>query len=176
MTDKEKELDVILRRFAGFIRFHLHKYSPGRFGLDADDLVQEIRIKIWKVLETETNISCPASYIKKIIDSTVIDHIRKIKREENVYNYEVERKASDLKALYAPSSSARRELKDLIERAADRLIHSRKRVVKLFLLNMSVEDIADYFQWSKDKTRNLLYRGLSDLRKILRQWTGSDDD
>jgi DNA-directed RNA polymerase specialized sigma24 family protein len=34
---------------------------------------------------------------------------------------------------------------------------------------MSIEEIALYFNWSKDKTRNLLYRGLSDLKKILKE-------
>jgi len=49
------------------------------------------------------------------------------------------------------------------------LIESRRRAVKLFLLNMTIEEIAIYLQWSKDKTRNLLYRGLSDLKKTLKE-------
>ena len=155
---------------------HLHKFYPNRFGLDSEDLYQEVRIKIWKVLRSEKDIKCLASYIKKIIDSTVIDQIRKIKREENVYNYELERKTSELKALYSNKSLADKELKDLVTRAADSLIESRRRVVKLFLLNMSIEEIADAFQWSRDKTRNLLYRGLADLKKKIKTWTGYDID
>jgi DNA-directed RNA polymerase specialized sigma24 family protein len=34
---------------------------------------------------------------------------------------------------------------------------------------MTIEEIAIYFKWTRDKTRNLLYRGLSDLKKILRE-------
>jgi DNA-directed RNA polymerase specialized sigma24 family protein len=34
---------------------------------------------------------------------------------------------------------------------------------------MTIEEISAYFNWSKDKTRNLLYRGLSDLKKILKK-------
>lgn len=176
MTDREAELEAILRKFAGFIRMHLHKFSPNRFGLDSEDLYQEVRIKIWKVLRNEKEIKCLASYVKKIVDSTVIDQIRKIKREENVYNYELERKTSELKSIYANTFGAGRELKELVARAADSLIDSRKRVVKLFLLNLSIEEIADYCQWSRDKTRNLLYRGLSDLRKKIKDWTKSDAD
>ncbi|MBM3297097.1 MAG: sigma-70 family RNA polymerase sigma factor [Candidatus Aminicenantes bacterium] len=176
MTDTEAELDRILRKFAGFIRLHLHKFNPRRFGLDDEDLTQEVRIKIWKVLRSEKEIKCPASYIKKIIDSTVIDQIRKIKREENVYNYELERKTSELREVYANRSAAGKELRNLVERAAESLIDSRKRVVKLFLMNMTIEEIAEYFRWSRDKTRNLLYRGLSDLRKKIKDWTEPDAD
>jgi len=176
MNDKEAELERILRHFAGFIRLHLHKFAPNRFGLDSEDLYQEIRIKIWKVLTAEKEIKCLASYVRKIIDSTVIDQLRKIKREENVYNYELERKTSELKSVYSPVSSRGKELKDLVARAADSLIDSRRRVVKLYLSNMSIEEIADSYQWSRDKTRNLLYRGLSDLKKIIHNWTKADAD
>jgi RNA polymerase sigma-70 factor (ECF subfamily) len=56
-----------------------------------------------------------------------------------------------------------------VGKAVDGLIESRRRVVKLYLLNMSIEEISLYFHWSKDKTRNLLYRGLNDLKKILKE-------
>ncbi|MBN2199170.1 MAG: RNA polymerase sigma factor [Candidatus Aminicenantes bacterium] len=176
MNDREAELDRILRQFAGFIRLHLHKFAPQRFGLDSEDLYQEVRIKIWKVLRSEKEIKCLTSYIRKIVDSTVIDQLRKLRREENVYNYELERKTAELKSIYANSFSRGKEFKDLVARAAESLIDTRKKVVKLFLLNMSIEEIADVFQWSRDKTRNLLYRGLSDLRKILNDWTKADAD
>ena len=61
------------------------------------------------------------------------------------------------------------DLKDLVGRAVNGLIESRRKVVQLYLLNMSIEEISLYFHWSKDKTRNLLYRGLCDLKKILKE-------
>jgi len=51
-------------------------------------------------------------------------------------------------------------------KAADRLLDSRKTVVKLYLLNMSLPEISDYLNYSQAKTRNLLYRGLEDLKKF----------
>jgi len=59
-------------------------------------------------------------------------------------------------------------LMKVIGEAADSLMDSRRQAVKLFLLNMSVEEIAVSLDWSQDKARNLLYRGLSDMRKILK--------
>jgi DNA-directed RNA polymerase specialized sigma24 family protein len=37
------------------------------------------------------------------------------------------------------------------------------------MMNFSIEEISDHFRWSQHKTRNLLYRGLADLRKILKE-------
>ena len=60
------------------------------------------------------------------------------------------------------------EFKRIVDSALESLIDSRRKVVKLFLLNMTIEEISIFFNWSKNKTRNLLYRGLADLKKILK--------
>jgi RNA polymerase sigma-70 factor (ECF subfamily) len=174
--EKEKEFENILHKFTGFIRIHLLKFYPYRYGLDTDDLFQEIKIKIWKILQNEKKINNLASYIKKIIDSTVIDQIRKIKREENFFSAELGKKASELKTKYQDNPIQENELKELIGQAVDSLIETRKKAVKLFLLNMSIEEIAEFYNWSRDKTRNLLYRGLTDLKNKLKDMIEIDEN
>ncbi len=174
--EKEEKFEEIIYKFAGFIRIQLLKFYPNRYGLDLDDLVQEIKIKIWKILKNEKKITNLTSYIKKIIDSTVIDHIRKIKRENNIFSIESEKRASELRTKYIDNPMHDSELKELIGKAVESLIETRKRAVKLFLLNMSIEEIADYYGWSRDKTRNLLYRGLADLKNKLKEMIEIDED
>jgi len=48
-------------------------------------------------------------------------------------------------------------------------MESRKTVVKLYLLNMNLSEISAYLNYSQAKTRNLLYRGLSDLKEVLKE-------
>jgi len=174
--EKEKEFENIIFKFAGFIRIHLLKFYPYRYGLDIDDLVQEIKIKIWKILINEKKITNLSSYIRKIIDSTVIDHIRKIKREDNIFSIESDKRASELKNKYIDNPIQDNELKDLIGHAVESLIETRKRAVKLFLLDMSIDEIAEYYNWSRDKTRNLLYRGLADLKSRVKELIEIDED
>jgi RNA polymerase sigma factor (sigma-70 family) len=168
--DKDRELAAILDRFSGYIRANILKYNPRKFGIEIDDVLQDVKIRIWKILRCEKKIAHYSSYIKKIVNSSVIDQFRKLKREEGVYLFEKNRKIAESRqgspgaALYAEM-----DLKDLVGKAVDGLIESRRRVVKLYLLNMSIEEISLYFNWSKDKTRNLLYRGLNDLKKILKE-------
>jgi RNA polymerase sigma factor (sigma-70 family) len=163
---KDEEFEILLNRFADFIRVHIQKYNPHKYGLDPDDISQDVRIKIWKVLNTEKNITNYSSYIKKIVNSSVIDQLRKLRREEGIFNHE--KQVAERELAYSIELSRFRALEETVGKAVDSLIETRRQVVKLYLLNLSIQEIAGYLNWSTDKTRNLLYRGLSDLKKILK--------
>jgi RNA polymerase sigma factor (sigma-70 family) len=167
--DKDDEFKALLNRFAVLIKIQINKFNPQKFGLDPEDVSQEIKIKIWKILHDEKEIKNYPSYIRKIINSSVIDLLRKWKREENIFIYEQQRKVSETKKDYSTELSKEDSLRETIGEAIKLLIESRRKVVKLFLLGMTIEEISAYFNWSKDKTRNLLYRGLADLKKILKK-------
>lgn len=146
----------------------VRKCGVGRIGVDIDDVLQEIRIKLWKTLRNEKNIHYYASYIKKIVDTSVIDFFRKFKREEGVYLYEKSlRIAEHARGYDADYVYEDIDVKDIVGMAVDRLIPSRRTIVRLYLLNMTIDEIALHYRFSLSKTRNLLYRGLKDLRKIL---------
>jgi len=163
------EFKTIIEQFSKFIRIHIQKFSPQRKGIDPDDILQEVKIKIWNVLNNEKNIDNYASYIKKIVNSSVIDHLRKIRREERVFSLEIQRKIAERRSAYNKERIDIEECRNILGQAVDSLLYSRRKVVKLYLLNMTLKEIAEFFGWSQHKTRNLLYRGLSDLKKILRE-------
>jgi len=165
---KDDELRSILERFSGLIRVHIIKFNPQRFGLDPDDISQEIRIKIWRLLHHEKNIRNYPSYIKKIVNSSVIDVLRKWKRDEGIMLLEKQKKVSEIKRDYPASLSLEENLRDTVAQAVDSLIESRRKVVRLYLLDMTIEEISAFYNWSTNKTRNLLYRGLADLKSILK--------
>ncbi len=165
---KEDELKSILDRFSGLIKVHIIKFNPQRFGLDPDDISQEIRIKIWRLLHYEKNIKNYASYIKKIVNSSVIDLLRKCKRDEGIVFSERQKRVSEIKGIYPAVIPLEEVLRDRVAQAVDSLIESRRNVVRLHLLDMTIEEISAFYGWSTNKTRNLLYRGLADLKRILK--------
>lgn len=169
--DEEKliTLEAVLERFSRFIQAHIQKYNPQKNGIDPDDIFQEIKIKIWKILRNEKKIKNYSSYIKKIVNSSVIDQLRKSRREEGILFHEKLKEISDCKSFYIMDRAHNRGLKEIIGQSIDSLIESRRKVVRLYLLNMTIEEIATLLNWSKDKTRNLLYRGLADLKKKLKE-------
>jgi len=166
-ADKLKEFDTVISKFGRFIKVNIQKFNLPKDGIDPDDVLQEVRIKIWKLLNDEKKITNYSSYIKKIVDSSVIDHLRKARRERGFILLEKKKKISEWKSQYETSESDDKNLKKNISTAVESLMDSRRKVVKLYLLNLTIEEIATFYSWSRHKTRNLLYRGLSDLKKRL---------
>jgi RNA polymerase sigma-70 factor (ECF subfamily) len=62
------------------------------------------------------------------------------------------------------------ELGATVHRALALLVESRRAVVRMHLAGYDRLEIAELLGWSEAKTRNLLYRGLGDLRGILVSW------
>jgi len=151
------------------MKVQICKFNPGRFGLDPDDICQEIKIKLWRVLSYDKEIENFPSYLRKVVSSSVIDMLRKLKREEGIFRHEKQKKISEMRADYFSELSAQEHLREKLAEAVGRLIESRRRAVKLFLLDMTIEEIAAFYGWSRDKTRNLLYRGLADLKRLLKE-------
>jgi RNA polymerase sigma factor (sigma-70 family) len=166
-ADKLKEFDAVISKFGRFIKVNIQKFNLPKDGIDPDDVHQEVRIKIWKLLNDEKKIDNYSSYIKKIVDSSVIDHLRKARRERGFILLEKRKKISEWKIQYETRVSDDKNLRNYINKAVESLIDSRRKVVKFYLLNLTIEEIATFYGWSKHKTRNLLYRGLTDLKRQL---------
>ena len=164
-----EKFEEIIDKFARFIDANIQKFDPQKNGIDPDDIAQEIKIKLWQILQDEKNIHNYSSYIRRIVDSTVIDQIRRFRRQAGIIKVEKRKKISDHKSHYTMSSTSETGHSETIGKAIDSLLESRRRPVRLFLLNMTLEEISIYLNWSRDKTRNLLYRGLADLKRILKE-------
>jgi len=141
---KQELFRELVDRFAHFIHHHIQRYNLARFGLDAEDIAQDVRLKIWKIIQDEKPIYNYASYIKKIVDSSVIDQLRKCRREEGYLMKEKQNLVSEIQISYWSHLPEGRHLQLLMEKAIDKLLESRKKAVRLFLLNMSIDEIATF--------------------------------
>ena len=59
------------------------------------------------------------------------------------------------------------ELGRAVNAAVDTIPVTRRPVVRMYLMGYPREEIAALMGWTEAKTRNLLYRGLADLRQAL---------
>jgi RNA polymerase sigma factor (sigma-70 family) len=165
-------LDAALTGFTEMIRrvAWRHRLSDA----DVDEVLQEVRIRIWKASggaegASEQVVQSPTSYVYRTAVSAAIDLIRKqrTERERSTISLDGE-DAPVLEA--APTAQAAMEGSELAEqvaRAIDEIPESRRPVVRMYLAGHSREDIAGLMGWTEAKTRNLLYRGLDDLRRRL---------
>lgn len=162
-------LESVLNRFGGVVRTVAARYrlSPG----DRDDLIQEVRVRLWRALDVERMESIPASYLYRTATSAALDLIRRRRttREESLDDIEPSEPGL---AATAARPDQRAQLSDLavrIERAIDTIPASRRPVVRMYLAGYGSAEIGELMGWTEAKARNLLYRGLADLRRRLEE-------
>lgn len=161
-----RELEALVARFHGLLRL-----AASRQGLAADafdDLVQETRIRLWRAGARGEKISTlPASYLYRTAATAAIDLLRRDRaRREDALDETGTVAAAPAHA--ADAETARRDVEQVVAEAVDRLGDNRRSVVRMYLAGYSREEIAMHLGWTDAKVRNLLYRGLDDLRTDLR--------
>lgn len=164
----EEEFQRIITNFGPFMSIEVQRFNLPKYGLDPEDILQDVRVRIWQIVQSERRIISLPAYIKKIISSAVIDQLRKRRRDDNLYCQEQHRCVSEQRNALDWAAVRKKAMEETVGRAVDRLISSRRQVVKLYLLNLTIPEISGYLNWSPDKTRNLLYRGLADLKQFLK--------
>jgi RNA polymerase sigma factor (sigma-70 family) len=173
--DTSAALEHVVERFTAFIY-----QTAGRNGLSPDEqeaAVQEVRIRLWKALETSENIrTAPASYVYRTTVSAVVDFIRRrrARREEGLD----EKGVVEPLARKSDEADARAHAGDIelaVERALGTLPSARQAVVRLHLSGYDRFEIADLLGWTEAKTRNHLYRSLEIMRSHLKR-EGLDPD
>lgn len=162
-------LDSALARYAGLVRSVGRRHGFG--GLDLDEVFQAVRIRLWRALQTGERIAgVEPSYVKRAAVSAAIDLIRSRRADRDVT---LDGAPEDTPVLAGPAAGdpdarlRQSELEGAVNRAIESLPASRQPVVRMYLAGYSSTDIAATFGWTEAKARNLLYRGLGDLRARL---------
>ena len=164
-------LEGVVSKFAALVRGvgRRHRLSEA----DLDDVMQEVRIRLWRASAGggqggEQIEQVSASYVYRSAISAAIDLLRRRRArgaERTVSLDDVEEPLSD--ASDPARSVEESELAALLAQAIEAITPSRRPVVRMHLAGYSREEVAALMGWSEAKTRNLLYRGLADLRERL---------
>lgn len=159
-------LEAILVRFHDLVR------SAGwRHGLDdheLDELMQAVRLRLWRARQTAEQIEVtPASYVYRTAVTAALDLIRsrRARREEPI-DVVTNTPLAD-RTEVADAGALAGDLAAIVAGAVDQITASRRPVLRMYLAGYDREEIAGLLGWSEAKTRNLLYRGLADLRRLL---------
>ncbi len=168
-------IENTIEAFAPLIRKVIKRASPKISLHDLEDIEQEVKINIWKQLsKSETEIINLNSYIWRVTYNATCNILGKrykekwitfdeAQMEQVIVNEEYDNKTNIL----PDQEYERGKLMDILEESIDTMIDSRRQVLKLYIIGMSKKEIAKFLGWSVDKVRNLLYRGIKDLKIIL---------
>jgi RNA polymerase sigma-70 factor (ECF subfamily) len=160
-------LEGVLAQFATLIR------SVGwRHGLadhELDELMQAVRVRLWRARQSSEQITTtPTSYVYRTAISAALDLIRARRSREEPLDEVPEQEVHRLRTNPGPEGDVETaELANAVARAVDEITPSRRPVLRMHLAGYDRQEIAQLLGWSEAKTRNLLYRGLADLRVLL---------
>ncbi|HHQ49523.1 MAG TPA: sigma-70 family RNA polymerase sigma factor [Acidobacteria bacterium] len=159
-------LDELLGRYARLIRSVVLRVAGDRAALVGDDVEQQVLVALWKVVQGEQTIRHPASYIYRTAVRETVRVLRQEHRRGETADGMVER--IDGRVRTPEELAGARELGAQIKEALEELPGDRRRAVRAHLAGFSVREIMEMFDWPYNRARNLIARGMADLRRELR--------
>lgn len=162
-----RALETLLARHATDVRRVARQH--GLIGADSDEVLQDVRIRLWRALATSDRIArVPSAYVRRTALSAARDLLRRRKTRWARERSSVQREPVTAGALRGPAARAV-EIGELVGRALGGMRAARRRVVRLHLAGYHRLEIARRLGWTEARTRHLLYRGLAELRARLEE-------
>lgn len=164
----------LVEQYAGLLRATISRVCPRQLGLQVEDIEQEARLKLWRALKSERTIESPASYVFKTAARATIDAIRRARaRREEQLGPPAETGGSHGWEVVDPQASPERQAERAlvlakVRECLGRLNDDRRRALALHLQGFTTEEIGRLLGWTEPRARNLVYRGLKQLRDVLR--------
>lgn len=180
--DIEERLEALLQEHGAWLRRTVRQTCPRDLSIQPEEVEQEVRLRLWRTLGRESELRHPASYLRRVVTTATIDAIRRVRArredplitraEEPTNPVAIDPVAAD------PSPEgvvADAQTGALIVECLNQLMENRRLAVKLYLQGFNYREVADLLEWSEAKARNLVSRGMRDLREHL-QAHGVDRD
>ena len=173
---KRRRLEQIFLEHQHLIEKAVYSQNIQVTGVTADDVYQEVSIKLFKLLESDREIENLSSYIYRTAANVIIDLARKQqKHEQNVALPEDQDEQGAYRTdLVSPVAEpdrllADKQLQQQIMAAIADLPESRRVAVKLRLQGYAVKEMAELTGWSFYKAENLSKRGILALKEKLKE-------
>lgn len=162
--DIEQHIDDIFKGMRNIIR---SKY-PGMTKEEKEDLEQDVKLKIIRMLAHGKKIKHMKSYIWKAIYTSALDIIGK--RMNPIPPQDLGKNSPSPLVVFINELNPqilieKQEKVALVRAAIDSLPRRKKAVLLLHISGLEREEIAEHLGWSENTVRHLLYRGIGDIKK-----------
>jgi RNA polymerase sigma factor (sigma-70 family) len=161
---------IFLEEISLSIRNILLSSFPEISPQEKEDIDIEVKMKLWKKAAGGKEIGNLRSYLWRVVYTTALDLL-----EERMSHLSLEKLARASEGEQASegllSSDSRiedGERRLMLRRALDSLPERRQAVLRLHFEGMDIAQIAARLQWRENQVRHLLYRGLADIKEMLR--------
>jgi RNA polymerase sigma factor (sigma-70 family) len=169
--DDERRLAELIRAYAGVIAGAVRRAAGSRAAAVVDDVQQTVTVGLWRQLQRGQTIDRPASYLFR---AAIRETLRLIRREQQhaatSSGVPVDPDATPGRApgMRPDEAFAAREQARLLREALATLAPKRRQAVRAHLAGLGVQEIMELHGWPYQTARHLVARGMSDLRRALR--------
>lgn len=171
---------LLVDRYRQLLRAAIARVVPHAIAYERDDVEQDACARLLAALRKGTAITNMESYVYRIGVTTAIDTLRRIKRRRETALDDAAELLRDQPQSSVgggggsafsgePSDNAHRgQQLEVARRAVGQLSTNRQAVVVLHLQGYTIDEVAAKLGWTEAKTRNLIYRGMAEIRKKCR--------
>lgn len=143
-------------------RFVLIKVSNKQI---AEDLTQEIFLKVWQHLVDKKDIRNFQSFIFRIAYNSVVDHYRQNSKQELPLDYANENE--DLATSDVSDIDQKIDSDTLLQKIRDLKPEYQEVLLLRYIESLSIDEIAEITQKEKSNIRVLIHRALNKLKEII---------
>ncbi len=164
-------LEELFVAYGARVKGLLRTYGLDKHGIDPADIEQEVRIKLWHALERDRSGAFHASYVQRVVASTVIDALRRaqVRATEPLPEEDDEAVEIGTKSVGPEHSAGDAQRMQGLERCMAEIPERRRLPIALHLQGFSLQEIANLAGIpSVEAARKLVSRGMDELKSRLR--------
>lgn len=168
MREKRFNSKEFIERFSHRIRNILYQKLPGLNETQKEDIEQEVKLKIWKMLCKGRKIDNLKSYLWRVVYTTALDMIedKTQKGGSGFERVDYENQDIEIPGNDPPLDELieRRKMSERLMQEINSLGYDHRIVMKLYLTGRNIREISEFLGWSNSKVNHLFYRGLNKLK------------
>ncbi len=167
LSSAETKLAALVQNYGRLIAQAIRRViGPGGVP-EPSDIEQQVHIALWQQLRREQSIEYPASYVYKAAVREAVRAVRRYRARAEDPLEVAPVQASGPETRADRLTDARR-VQDAVAGALAAMAPDRARAVRGHLAGFSVEELMKLYGWTYQRARNLIARGMNDLRTELR--------
>lgn len=163
----DARLEQLVGQYGHLIALAIRRVGGKTVEAEHDDIAQSVRVALWRRLQGEQTIDHPSSYVYK---AAVRETVRAVARLRARALTPLDEVGEDPPSPTTPADRLMeaREQRAALAAALQALSPERAQAVRGHLAGLSVDELMRLRGWSYQRARNLVARGMADLRARLR--------
>ena len=169
-SQASQRLEELVRKYARLVRSVAHRVGGSVAAQHGEDIEQRVFLELWKQISREQEITYPSSYIYRAAVRETVRVLKQERRHWESANELGDSETADTDPAKNPQNMFQaREIGAQMEEVLEAMALERQRAVRAHLSGFRVQEIMRLEDWSYNRARNLIARGMADLRRGLQK-------